>query len=188
MTAPVAPEPDVKDWTWVLDRPCPECGFDTSSVTLADLPRLVDGVVTTFRARLADPDAAERPQPDVWSPVEYACHIRDVCRRFTVRLGRMLDEEDPQFENWDQDAAAIEERYWEQRPDVVAEELRDAAGQVAAAFAAVPDDALHRRGRRSDGAEFTVATLGRYFVHDLVHHEWDITARAVTSGSTGTAR
>ena len=21
-------EPDAKDWTWVLDRPCPECGFD----------------------------------------------------------------------------------------------------------------------------------------------------------------
>ena len=20
-------EPDTKDWTWVLDRPCPECGF-----------------------------------------------------------------------------------------------------------------------------------------------------------------
>jgi hypothetical protein len=21
--------PDTKDWTWVLRRPCPECGFDT---------------------------------------------------------------------------------------------------------------------------------------------------------------
>jgi hypothetical protein len=21
--------PDTKDWTWVLDRPCPECGLDT---------------------------------------------------------------------------------------------------------------------------------------------------------------
>ena len=20
--------PDDKDWTWVLERPCPECGFD----------------------------------------------------------------------------------------------------------------------------------------------------------------
>ncbi len=22
--------PDYKDWTWVLDRPCPECGYDAS--------------------------------------------------------------------------------------------------------------------------------------------------------------
>ena len=20
--------PDTKDWTWVLERPCPECGFE----------------------------------------------------------------------------------------------------------------------------------------------------------------
>ena len=23
--------PDAKDWTWVLQRPCPECGLDTHS-------------------------------------------------------------------------------------------------------------------------------------------------------------
>ena len=25
-------EPDTKDWTWVIARPCPECGFDPSTV------------------------------------------------------------------------------------------------------------------------------------------------------------
>ena len=25
-------EPDTKDWTWVLERPCPECGFDAAAV------------------------------------------------------------------------------------------------------------------------------------------------------------
>ena len=24
--------PDDKDWTWVLERPCPECGFDTRTI------------------------------------------------------------------------------------------------------------------------------------------------------------
>ena len=24
--------PDDKDWTWVLERPCPECGFDAATV------------------------------------------------------------------------------------------------------------------------------------------------------------
>ena len=30
--------PDTKDWTWVLDRPCPECGFDAASVTVDRIP------------------------------------------------------------------------------------------------------------------------------------------------------
>ncbi|MET0797746.1 MAG: DinB family protein, partial [Rhodococcus sp. (in: high G+C Gram-positive bacteria)] len=25
-------EPDTKNWTWVLDSACPDCGFDSSSV------------------------------------------------------------------------------------------------------------------------------------------------------------
>jgi hypothetical protein len=25
-------EPDGKDWTWVLERPCGECGFEAASV------------------------------------------------------------------------------------------------------------------------------------------------------------
>ena len=32
VTSPDPIEPDTKDWTWVLSRPCPECGFDPSSV------------------------------------------------------------------------------------------------------------------------------------------------------------
>ena len=175
-TTPAIPEPDVKDWTWVLGTPCPECGFDTRSITLADLPRLVDGVLATFERRLADPDSGERPHPDVWSPTEYACHVRDVCRRFDERLGLMLTTPDPHFANWDQDATALEHRYWEQRPADVLPALRASATGIAQAFAAVPADQHGRAGLRSDGSRFTVDSLGRYFVHDLVHHAHDIDA------------
>ena len=27
--------PDTKDWTWVLDRPCEECGFDATAHQVA---------------------------------------------------------------------------------------------------------------------------------------------------------
>jgi len=26
------PQPDNKNWTWVLERPCPECRFDASAI------------------------------------------------------------------------------------------------------------------------------------------------------------
>jgi len=30
-------EPDTKDWTWVLERPCPECGFDATAIAVTEL-------------------------------------------------------------------------------------------------------------------------------------------------------
>ena len=47
---------------------------------------------------------------------------------------------------------------------------------MAASFAAVEGDQWERPGRRSDGARFTVESFGRYFVHDRVHHVWDVGA------------
>jgi hypothetical protein len=86
----------------------------------------------------------------------------------------MLSTDDPRFANWDQDATALEDRYAEQEPEQVMPALRAAARHIADVFADVPDFLLTRTGSRSDGAVFTVESLGRYFVHDLVHHAWDI--------------
>ena len=72
-------------------------------------------------------------------------------------------------------ATAIADRYAEQDPAFVSAELVSAGNQLADAFEAVPREAASRTGRRSDGAVFTVETLGRYLVHDPVHHLWDVT-------------
>lgn len=167
--------PDTKNWTWVLERACPECGMDTSRFGFRDLPDLIRTNAAAWPAVLERADVRERPDPQTWSPLEYAAHVRDVFRIFDVRLRLVLDEDDPAFENWDQDATALEERYGEQDPKRVSAELVEAATVLAAAFERVPDEALTRTGRRSDGARFTTETLGRYFIHDPVHHLWDVT-------------
>jgi hypothetical protein len=167
--------PDTKDWTWVLQEVCGECGFDTRSVGRADISEIVRINAAAWPAVLARHDAAHRPAPGVWSAVEYACHVRDVFRLFHERLALMLREDSPEFENWDQDATAVAQRYASQDPAVVTIELSDAARSVAAAFDAVADDAWGRTGLRSDGSQFTVETLGRYFVHDPEHHLYDVT-------------
>jgi SAM-dependent methyltransferase len=170
--------PDTKDWTWVLDRPCPECGYDASAVTVDRVPELVRDNATLWEAVLTLADAAARPDPTTWSPLEYACHVRDVNRVFAERVGLMLDEDEPTFPNWDQDATAVEERYAEQDPATVSRELLDAAEAVAERYEAVPPGAWSRRGRRSNGSEFTVESLALYHLHDLVHHGWDVRAAA----------
>lgn len=184
--APTDPDitPDTKDWTWVLDAVCPQCGFDTRSLGRGDIPDVVSANAARWPTVLARTDATVRPAPGVWSPLEYACHVRDVFVIFTDRLARMLADDDPLFENWDQDATAISDGYASQDPTRVADQLTHAAAAAAQAFAAVPDDAWTRTARRTDGAVFTVETLGRYFVHDPEHHLWDVSGATAWSPST----
>jgi DinB superfamily len=167
--------PDTKDWTWVLRRPCPECGLDTSTVARTDIPAMILANAGAWHEPLAAPRAADRPRPDKWSPLEYGCHVRDVFRLFRVRLGLMLTEDNPLFPNWDQDETAVSDRYGDQDPAEVARQLDAAAEALAGRFAAVSGDQWRRPGRRGDGAVFTVETFGRYFIHDPVHHLYDVT-------------
>ena len=174
--------PDTKDWTWVLDEPCPECGFVAADVTVDRFPGAVRDNATVWEAVLTLPDAATRPAAGTWSPLEYACHVRDVNRIFDLRVGLMLAEDEPRFENWDQDETAVAERYGEQDPAVVASELLDAADVVARRYESVPPDAWSRRGFRSNGSEFTIESIGRYHLHDLVHHVWDVREAVARAG------
>jgi hypothetical protein len=166
--------PDTKDWTWTLERACPECGFEASAVAGSEVATRALSLTAPWEPVLARPNVRDRPQPSVWSPLEYACHVRDVCRVFEDRVRLMLDQDDPQFANWNQDETALAERYGSQDPATVAAELREAAARTSTAFASVGDGQWARRGVRSNGTTFTVLTLGQYFLHDLAHHLVDV--------------
>ncbi len=166
--------PDDKDWTWVLDRPCPACGLDLRDVAPETVADRLRANAASWASLLDHPAAAQRPSDDQWSALEYGCHVRDAFRRFDQRLALLLAEADPTFDNWDQDVTAIEERYGEQDPTVVAGEIVAAAAVLADGFDAVVGDQWLRPGRRSDGVRFTVASMARYALHDPVHHVWDV--------------
>lgn len=166
--------PDTKDWTWVLDEPCPECGFVAADV---DVPRVGDQIranAALWPVVLAGPDATRRPDQGTWSAVEYAAHVRDVHAIFAVRVGLMLEQDGPLFPSWDQDVTAVEERYDLADPAEVAPSLLAAAEKVAALYDGVPAEAMSRTGFRSDGSAFTVDSIARYHLHDVVHHAWDV--------------
>jgi len=167
-------EPETKSWTCVLERPCEECGLDCRSFPREEIgPRCRDAA-EPWPGFLADARARLRPSPDRWSALEYACHVRDVYRRGSYRLGRMLNEDNPLFENWDQDETAVSERYELQDPATVAAELTAAATDLSDLYDTVGGDQWSRPGTRSDGALFDVESFGRYFLHDLVHHIVDV--------------
>lgn len=166
--------PDVKDWTWVLQNRCPDCGFDAGSARLADIGRIARENVSAWQQVLARDGVRQRPDDATWSPLEYACHVRDVHGVFAERLALCQAEDAPEFPDWDQDAAAVEGRYGEEDPQRVVAELAAAAEKTARAFDEVPGAESSRPGVRGDGFRFSILTLGRYYAHDLVHHVWDV--------------
>ena len=170
--------PDTKDWTWVLRRPCSECGFDTQGFAVQAVPEMIMANAAAWQDTLTGPgDARIRPAPGKWSAVEYGCHVRDVFRLYDQRLELMLSQDDPLFPNWDQDETAVAERYQDQDPAEVAVALSEAGQAIAGRFAGVTGAQWQRTGRRSDGASFTVETFARYFIHDPVHHLHDVTGQ-----------
>ena len=166
--------PDVKNWTWVIEQPCHDCGFDPAAVDIAEVGDLLRANVEQWPPLLNHVHARLRPTDDQWSALEYACHVRDVFRLFDRRLRSMLETDDPRFVNWDQDVTAVEDRYDLQDPATVCAELVEAGQTLAARWDTVTPDQLGRRGIRSDGAEFTVATFAIYLLHDPIHHVDDV--------------
>jgi hypothetical protein len=166
--------PDTKDWTWVLQEPCPECGFDATTVDPAAIGERVRTAIPRWQAVLRRPDVRERPRDDVWSPLEYGCHARDVFTTFDGRLQLMLRVDGAEFANWDQDVSAVEGRYAEQDPAEVSTALAAAGAAIAARFDGVSGRQWERTASRSDGARFTTDSFGRYFLHDVEHHLYDV--------------
>jgi hypothetical protein len=166
--------PDTKDWTWTIERRCPECGFDASAIDVTTVGERVRENAAAWKPVLVRADVRERPNDHTWSPLEYAAHVRDVHRVYAQRLTRFLAEEHPVFPNWDQDETAVAERYNEQDPAQVGTALAEAAEAAASGFDTVPADAWRRTAGRSDGVTFTLDSFARYYLHDVVHHRWDV--------------
>ncbi|WP_040804002.1 hypothetical protein [Nocardia concava] len=186
--------PDAKDWTWVLERACADCGFDPAATAFEAVPGLTRDSAARLAVALERPDAAQRPDDSTWSTLEYAAHVRDVCRIFghrldiartgSVRPGPVIGGYDttvtvgdngiPMFANWDQDVTAVAENYAAAETAIVATELAAAAETVARAFESVPVGERDKAALRSNGSAFTIDSMARYFIHDLVHHVHDV--------------
>jgi hypothetical protein len=166
--------PDDRNWTFVLDEVCAECGFESQSFTRERIGSLLRANAAQWPALLARPKAKVRPNDHTWSALEYGCHVRDVFRLFHYRLDLMLTNDEPKFANWDQDETAIADRYDLQDPETISGELLQAVEPLASLYDSVHGDQWQRTGIRSDGSFFTVESFGRYLLHDPEHHIHDV--------------
>jgi len=171
-----APFSDDKDWTWVLNELCSECEYEVRTFPRESIGAMIRSNAAQWVSLLSGDETAlrQRPRPDRWSALEYACHVRDVFELFDHRLHLMLTEDGPRYANWNQDETAIERRYGDADPAAVAIALAANAESLANRFEQVSGAAWARTGFRSDGAAFTVESFARYFIHDPEHHLHDV--------------
>lgn len=178
-TPPEPTVPDTQDWTWVLETPCPDCGFDPAAVTPDRIPPIIGEVAEAFIRAVERPDASVRPAPRTWSTIEYAQHVADVMEVMTDRLRLILAAggADAAFDDWDQDVAAVEKEYWQANSHVTAILVKERAAAAQQAWTEPTGNQWGWPGVRSNGSVSTTATLGQYLAHDLVHHAHDVGAR-----------
>lgn len=118
----------------------------------------------------------ERPEPGVWSALEYACHVRDVLLAQRERLFLALVEDCPSFVPIYREQRVSLARYREANPGTVAAQLGMVAELVAGAFEGI-DDAGWRREciyNFPAPARRSVGWLATHTVHEGEHHLADI--------------
>lgn len=165
-----------RDWLRMMREPCPDCGADAAAHDDDQLLRALTTAVAGFGRTLAaaDPHGVRvRPAADVWSGLEYACHARDVIGVFEDRVRRTAARPGLQFGWWDHEAAALEDRYNEQVPVLVAEEMAAAARRLVVTLADLDRSAWAAPAERRPGEQLTIRGMARFVLHELVHHRWD---------------
>jgi hypothetical protein len=166
---------------------CVECGFIYDLGT-AEIVRRLNADAEAFVARmddLDDGDARRRPTPNAWSPLEYACHVRDLLRVQRDRVDLIQREEQPTLVPMGRDERVAEGRYNEQDPVVVTRELLGAARSLSELLDTLDAAGWQRAGLYTyPTTELrTVEWIGNHTVHELQHHGHDIGAQAAAARS-----
>jgi hypothetical protein len=163
---------------------CDECGYDYNEVgrdEVAPRIRAFGPRYAEVLAGRAHDELRSRPAPDVWSPLEYACHLRDVFRAQRQRIALSLEQDTPEYPSMRRDERVLEERYNEQEPAMVLDELTAAADELARALEDLDDAGWQRTGIYSYPTRElrTLEWIGRHTIHEGEHHLLDV-ARQLT--------
>jgi hypothetical protein len=157
---------------------CTECGLAAEQLSVRDAADLIDGLGPRFQGAFAagGSDRARiraKPDPAVWSPLEYAVHVRDAVRYHGALVNRALKEDRPAVPAADPDGAAQELRYNEADLDEVLDRLEQQSRRFAARVRPLTDDDLERVVINA-GRERTVRYMIRNVAHEGHHHLLDV--------------
>jgi len=168
-------------WQWAkaqTDR-CPQCGHHPAAMERDELGPVLMQQAESWRGFLTQADDAElrvNPAPGIFSPIQYAAHVRDIQRVYGDRILLMLREDDPVFPQFNPDEAAWN-GYNQLDPAALADDLEAQARRLAGILEELEAEDWARTMTRDGGNDgvyqFTVAGLASYAVHESHHHLLD---------------
>lgn len=141
--------------------------------TTTELLEAYRATPTTLRALLRGAGAEEarrRPDPENWSIIEIVAHLGDAERLANERIRRMLDEERPAMEAFDQLEAAERGRYRERDLEEVLLAFAEQRAAGVSTLEAFDAAGWARVARHVELGDITIEALVRLMVfHDAVH-------------------
>jgi catechol 2,3-dioxygenase-like lactoylglutathione lyase family enzyme len=175
---PVDGAPGTSDESWltiVESLTCAGCGLTPSDGPTGVVGgRIVDESQRWTFLLDADPTKLRaRPTPETWSALEYAVHVRDALAVFDERVQRMTVELGPELGWWDHEAAIANGNVDELDVRTVVEDLVRNAFELRTTLQRVTGTAWYRTGTRRGRESFTIETMARFALHEVVHHRVD---------------
>lgn len=172
-------------WVGIVagDERCAGCGKRSADLPSRALGAEIREEVHAFGLLLAASDdeaLRRRPAADAWSALEYAVHVRDVLRVFGDRVVLTLRQDEPELGWWDHEAAIADGLANEADVGAVVDDLARNSAHLSEALRAVTDDDWERAATRRGTERFTIDLLGRFALHEVVHHRVDA-ERALTA-------
>lgn len=159
---------------------CGVCGFDWE-LNQSQLVQYIGRVGSLYRAQadrllLSGGRTAlrDRSSPEVWSPLEYLVHMRDVVDFYVGRIERILVEDRPQLSSVGFAALADVDRYNDQNVEDALTRLDELSSLAASRLAALEPLQWRRVGIGTDGDERDILTLARRLAHEAHHHLLDV--------------
>lgn len=117
----------------------------------------------------------DRPKDNVWSPVEYLAHMRDVASFFGDRINRVLTEDRPVLHVGSRFAELADLRsYRNEDPAAVLAQFEERAVVVRGMLTGLDSGQWYRVGIGSEGDERTTLMLAHRFAHEVHHHLLDL--------------
>ena len=161
---------------------CDECGFTYDVAAAPDAGRAIVTGADEVAQVLADgaADIAARRRPDLWSPLEYGCHVRDVLQVQRERVLLVRREDRPSFVPMGRDERVDHDGYADQDPTDVARQVRDAAALFANVLDRLGPD-WDRTGTYNypEPTERSLRWIAVHTVHEVCHHLLDIRRQVV---------
>jgi hypothetical protein len=139
---------------------------------LRQVPDLIDSAVQG----LPDDDLRRRPSPDEWSILEVCCHLRDAADFEGQRIRRLVEEDGPVLEPYDQEEMARERNYQGDDPRRVDIALRAFWGGLAYQLEGLSDEEWERGGAHPERGPVTVRSRAEAEVEHAQAHLEQLTA------------